>query len=285
MKLTKAVITAASPDHRTLPIQTLVDRDGSPRSVLEILIREIHSTGIEDVCLIIHPGDADAYRQAIADTPVRLNFVEQHERLGYGHALSLAADFTAGEPFFHAVSDHLFISQDSEHSCAQQLIEMARAEDCAVSGVQSTRETEIQHYGAIAGNLQRAASGESIYLIKDVIEKPTPTEAEQKLIVPGLRAGRYLTFFGMHVLTPLVMEMLTERVGAAKASGESIQLSPVLSDLSRREQYAAIQIQGDRHDISLKYGLVHAQLALALAGSEREEILRDLLDIVARSRR
>jgi len=285
MKLTKAVITAASPDHRTLPIQTIVDRDGQPRSVLEILLREIQSTGIEDVCLIIHPGDADAYRQAIADTPVRLSFVEQHERLGYGHALSLAAEFTAGDPFFHAVSDHLFISQDEKHSCARQLIDMASSEDCAMSAVQSTRETEIQNYGTIAGNLQRTAGGESIYLIKDVIEKPTPTEAEQKLIVPGLRAGRYLTFFGMHVLTPLVMEMLTERVVSAKSSGNNVQLSPVLSELSRREQYAAIQIDGDRHDISLKYGIFHAQLALALAGSEREEILRDLLDIVARSRR
>jgi UTP--glucose-1-phosphate uridylyltransferase len=285
MKLTKAVITAASPDHRTLPMQTLVDRDGQDRSVLEILLREIHSTGIEDICLIIHPGDADAYTQAVADTPVRLTFVEQHERLGYGHALSLAAEFTAGEGFFHAVSDHLFISQDMERSCAQQLIEMARSEDCAMSAVQSTHETEIQNYGAIAGNLQRTTSGESIYLIKDVIEKPTPTEAEQKLIVPGLRAGRYLTFFGMHVLTPLVMEMLTERVAKARLSSGSIQLSPVLSELSRREQYAAVQIDGGRHDLSQKLGIFHAQLALALAGTEREEILRDLLDIVARSRR
>lgn len=285
MKLTKAVITAASPVHRTLPIQTLVDRDGRARSVLEILIREIHSTGIEDVCLIIHPGDADAYRQAIAGTPVRLSIVEQHERLGYGHALSLAAEFTAGESFFHAVSDHLFISRHAEKSCAQQLVEIAASEDCAISAVQSTRETEIQHYGTIAGNLKRTAGGESIYLIKDVIEKPTPTEAEQKLIVPGLRAGRYLTFFGMHVLTPAVMEMLCERVASATSSGNNVQLSPVLSELSRREKYAAFQMQGDRHDISQKYGIFHAQLALALAGSESEDVLRDLLDIVARSRR
>ena len=39
-------------------------------------------------------------------------------------------------------------------------------------------------------------------LIDKVIEKPTPTIAEQKLIIPGLRAGHYLCFFGMHVLSP-----------------------------------------------------------------------------------
>jgi UTP--glucose-1-phosphate uridylyltransferase len=285
MKLTKAVITAASPDHRTLPIQTLVDRDGVSRSVLEILLREIHSTGIEDVCLVIHPGDEDAYHQAISDTPVRLTFVVQNERRGYGHALSLAADFTQGEPFFHAVGDHLFISNDANQSCAQQLIGLASMEDCALSAVQSTRETEIQHYGTIAGHLERSASGATLYKIRDVIEKPTPTEAEQKLIVPGLRAGRYLTFFGMHVFTPLVMEMLIEKVAAAGPDGKSIQLSPVLAELAHREHFAALKVQGDRQDLSQKFGLFHAQLALALAGSESKAVLQDLLEIVARVHR
>lgn len=284
MKLTKAVITAASPDHRSLPIQTLVDRDGVSRSVLEIMLREIHSTGIEDVCLIIHPGDEDSFRQAIADTPIRMTFIEQKKRLGYGHALSLAADFIKGESFFHAVGDHLFISSDPNRSCAQQLIELATAEDCAMSAVQSTRETQIQHYGTIAGNLERTSSGEALYAIKDVIEKPTPTEAEQKLIVPGLRAGRYLTFFGMHVLSPLVMEILKENVSSATSSGEKVQLSTVLAELARRERYTALKVQGNRQDLSQKYGLFHAQLALALAGSESKFVMQDILEIVARSR-
>ncbi|MFC7337598.1 sugar phosphate nucleotidyltransferase [Haloferula chungangensis] len=284
MKLTKAVITAASPDHRSLPIQTLVDRDGVSRSVLEILLREIHSTGIEDVCLVIHPGDEAAFRRAIADTPVRLTFIAQEERLGYGHALSLAADFIKGEPFFHAVGDHLFISSDAKRSCAQQLIELATLEDCSMSAVQSTRETEIQHYGTIAGSLERSSSGEAIYAIKDVIEKPTPTEAEQKLIVPGLRAGRYLTYFGMHVLSPLVMEILKESVRDAASSGGKVQLSPVLAELARRERYTALKVQGSRQDLSQKYGLFHAQLALALVGSESTAVMQDILEIVARSR-
>ena len=41
-----------------------------------------------------------------------------------------------------------------------------------------------------------------LYEIDNVLEKPTPSEAEQRLLVPGLRAGYYLCFFGMHVLTP-----------------------------------------------------------------------------------
>ena len=40
MKITKAVITAAGKKQRTLPLQTLIDRDGTEKSVLEILIEE-----------------------------------------------------------------------------------------------------------------------------------------------------------------------------------------------------------------------------------------------------
>ncbi len=283
MKVTKAVITAASPAHRTLPLQTLVDRDGQIRSVLEILLREIHSAGLEDVCLVIHPGDEEAYRQAVHDLPVRLSFVEQTERLGYGHALSLAHEFVQGEPFFHAVCDHLFLSTDPEKSCARQLVESAEREGCAMSAVQSTRETEIHLYGAVSGSLTRSGKSESIYQVREVIEKPTPTEAEQKLIVPGLRAGQYLTFFGLHVLTPLVMELLLEAVANAKKNGGEVQLSPVLAALARREQYGAVLIQGSRHHISLKYGLFYTQLALALNGSDKSMVLSELLDLLARS--
>ena len=58
---------------------------------------------------------------------------------------------------------------------------------------------------------------ERLYEVETVIEKPTPTEAEQKLVVPGLRAGNYLCFFGMHVLTPSVMEILGRQIEATAA--------------------------------------------------------------------
>ena len=79
----------------------------------------------------------------------------------------------------------------------------AQAEACAVSAVQATRETQLPYYGTIGG--RRVAGHRDLYEVETVIEKPTPTEAELRLIVPGLRAGHYLCFFGMPVLTPAVM--------------------------------------------------------------------------------
>ena len=81
--------------------------------------------------------------------------------------------------------------------------------------------------------------------MEDVVEKPTPTEAEQQLIVPGLRAGHYLCFFGMHVLTPSVMDMLGE-VRAAAKEGARVHLSAALARLANNERYLACELNGRR---------------------------------------
>ena len=59
-----------------------------------------------------------------------------------------------------------------------------------MSAVQATHESKLPYYGAVGGRL--AAGHQGLYEIAEVVEKPTPTEAEQKLIVPGLRAGSRL---------------------------------------------------------------------------------------------
>ena len=277
MKIRNAVITAAARGQHTLPLQTLVDRDGTAKSALRIILEEATSSGVEEVCLVVRPGDQSAYAAAAGDSAARLHFVEQDQPRGYGHALYCAREFVANDPFLHLVSDHLYISRQPAR-CALQLVQVAEAEGCSVSGVQPTRESVLTHYGAIGGH--RLPGGRGLYLIDNVIEKPTPTEAEQTLIVPGLRQGHYLCFFGMHVLTPTVMELLGESVVQAREN-ESIQLSPALAALAAKERYLALEVHGVRYNIGLKYGLLIAQLALALDGQDRDEILAQLVELLA----
>jgi len=110
-----------------------------------------------------------------------------------------------------------------------------------------------------------------------VVEKPTPTLAEQELIVPGLRAGHYLCFFGMHVFTPGVFALL-DALGEA---GDR-QLSPALAKLAERERYLAFEVRGSRYNLGMQYGLLVAQLALGLAGQDRAEILAQVVELLAR---
>lgn len=277
MNLRKAVITAAGIEQRALPLQTFVDRDGVVKTALQIILEEVISVGVEEVCLIIVPGDRDAYRQAAGGHASRLHFVEQFNPRGYGHALSLAHDFTGAEPFLHLISDHLYISKNGRR-CAEQVVERAKAENCAVSAVQATREHMLPYYGTVGA--RRVPRQTDLYEIENVLEKPTPSEAEQKLIVPGLRAGYYLCFFGIHVLTPIVMTMLRENLAKQEPS-KGIALTPVLARLVAQERYLALEVQGMRHNLDIKYGLFLAQLALALDGDDRENVLASIVELLA----
>jgi len=277
VEIRKAIITAAGKTQRSLPLQTLVDRDGSTKAALRIIIEEILSAGIEEICLVVSPGDQAAYQAAAGGQGNRLHFVEQTDPRGYGHAVFCANQFIAGKPFLLLVGDHLYVSGTQKRP-AQQLVEIAAAENCAVSAVQATHESKLPYYGTIGGHLVPARKG--LYEISQVLEKPTPTEAEQKLIVPGLRAGHYLCFFGMHVLTPTVMELLSEDISIA--ANRNVNLSVTLAKLVGRERYLACELHGRRYDIGVKYGLLTAQLALALNGNDRDEVLSGLVELLAR---
>jgi UTP--glucose-1-phosphate uridylyltransferase len=293
MHITKAVITAAGRNQRTLPMQTLTDRDGTEKSVLAILVEEALSAGIDEIAVVVVPGDEGPYAAAVGDHARRLHFIPQVDPRGYGHAIYCASPFVGDAPFLHLVGDHLYVSADTE-SCAQQLVTVAEAENCAVSAVQATRENLLPYYGTVGG--KRVSGRKDLYEIDTVIEKPTPTEAELRLIVPGLRAGHYLCFFGMHVLTPAVMEILGSRIENQESRiSESanlpatlnpkprtnITLSEALAVLAAHEKYLAVEERALRYDVGVKYGLLIAQLALALNGADHEEILTRLVELLA----
>ena len=277
VKIKKAVITAAGRNQHRLPLQTLVDRDGVQKFALQIIIEEAVSSGVDDICVVICPGDREAYSAAAGSWAKQLQFVEQVKPLGYGQALYCARAFVGNDPFLHLVSDHLYVSRE-QRRCAQQLVDVATVENASVSAVQATRESLLPYYGAVGG--KGVPNRPHLYLVETVLEKPTPTEAEQQLIVPGMRAGHYLCFFGMHVLTPTIMEILHDGLNQA-GSGFGPQLSAALVRLAERERYLAWEVSGRRFNMGVKFGLLNAQLALALDGQDREEVLAQLVDLLA----
>src|ERR671913_346097 len=123
MKIRKAVITAAGRAQRALPLQALVDRDGQQKSALKIIIDEALSTGVEEICLVISPGDQRSYQEAAGEAAGRLHF-------------------------------------------AQQLVRIAETQQCAVSGVQPTRENVLPFYGTVGG--RRVAGQSDLYEVEHV---------------------------------------------------------------------------------------------------------------------
>jgi UTP--glucose-1-phosphate uridylyltransferase len=274
MRIRKAVITAAGRNQRALPLQTLIDRDGAEKTVLRIIVEEALLAQVDEICIVLAPGDEAAYAQAAGVRGSSIRFIEQGQALGYGDAVFCARDFVGPDPFLHLVGDHLYVHGQSD-SCARHLVKVAEAESCSVSLVQPTRENLLPNFGAVGG--PKVSGHDDLYRVETVLEKPTPTEAEQKLVVPAMRAGHYLCFFGMHALTASVMDILGRQLESNPAS----PLSAALAELARHEQYLALESQGRRYDVGVKYGLLRAQLALALSGSERTEVLSQLLELLA----
>lgn len=311
MRISKAVITAAGRGARQYPASDtvqkamlpLVDRDGLTKPVLQIIAEEALESGVEEICVVVAPGDESYYRRhfeayaatlqssfpgvawaeeqlrRLAELGRRVSFAVQPEPHGYGHAVWCAKEFVGDQPFLLLLGDHLYISRSSAR-CSRQLLDLASEEACAVSAVQATREHLIHQYGTVSG--KRLHDRPDVWVIDEILEKPTPTLAELRLQVPGLRAGHFLCFFGMHVLTPAVFEILDELVAGDVREGGQIQLTTALNALARREKYLALETKGTRHNLGVKFGGVDAQIALALAGVDRERVLSLLLESIVR---
>jgi UTP--glucose-1-phosphate uridylyltransferase len=274
MQIKKALITTASPDQRQLPVQTLVGKDGNRKTVLEILIEEAWQAEIEEIGIVVHKGDQEILSEIAGKDP-RITFIQQDKSLGYGYAILCGSSFIGNEYFLHLVGDHLYVNR-SEKSCVKHLIEVAQKNNCSVSAVSPTRENLIPNYGTIGG--KRIPSTNDLILIDRVIEKPTPTLAEQKLMISGFRAGYYLCFFGMHVLSPSVMSILIKNMESS--NGGKIGLSETLNELAHKEQYLALEKNDWRFDVGTRYGLLKAQLAIALSGNDRDQVMTEMLELL-----
>ena len=308
MKIKKAVITAAARGERLYPVADtiqkamlpVVDVDGIHKPVIQIIAEEAFASGVEEICIVCAPGDGERYINAftsLRDNLIKsfrsvdwakeeagkidhllncLKFAEQKEPLGYGHAVYCARPFVNNEPFLLLLGDYLYTAANGQKRCAAQLIELATQQECSVSAVNPTIEHQISRYGTLTG--KQLANNSGVYQIEKIIEKPSLSAAELELQTPGLRAGYYLCFFGMHVFTPSIFNLLEDEI---KKDGSNTLLTPSLQRLAANEKYLALEVKGRRYDLSRKHGLLRAQIALGLAGEAHDETLSMLVELLA----
>lgn len=290
----KAVITAAGRGTRLYPATQsvrkpmfpLVDTDGFAKPVVQIVIEDALAAGIEEICIVISPGEEQMYRdhfrglapeEAVAyqgksgmmDMSARLaemsgilSFVPQLTPEGYGHAVYQARDFVGDEPFLLMLGDHVYTTTQKKR-CAAQLCEcFADSEAAAMTAVQVTSAAELHLFGAMKGR----AVADGIYAVEQIVEKPSIECASEHLATPGLEAGTYLCHFGMHVFPGQIFEALSHFVdGDIREKGE-IQLTNAqerLRQLLPDGAYACCTIDGTRHDAGNPTGLIETQQALA----------------------
>lgn len=306
MVLTQALITAGGRGLKPYPewdsveklLHPIYDVDGRARPVLQILADEAFAAGAEEIVLVVSPGDEERYRDGVGRIARDLEltgdleqarelaqlidsvaFVIQHEPLGFGHAVWCAREAIDGDHFLLLLSDHLFMGRNGLR-CAAQLREAFDGRQASVSSVAALMEHHIHRYGVVAA--QPVQGAERTWTVHEVLEKPSPTQAELACAVPGLRRGQYLCFSGLHILDRAVLGWLDRRI-AERGEPDWMELTPVLSRLARERPYVAVELDGVHQNIGIRFGLVEAQLERALRGPDRDHLLRRILDIVARA--
>ncbi len=313
-RIRKAVITAAGRGTRQYPASTavqkemfpLVDVDGLAKPVIQIIGEEAINAGVEEICIVTQPGDEEQYRQyfkrmndqtlrafrgkdwailqgeRLQEFGERLRFVAQDSPEGYGHAVYQAKAFVGDDPFLLMLGDHIYISADQKN-CARQLIEKCSPQMRAMSAVQATPGSLLSLFGTMKCDLVDATKG--LYTVEAIFEKPTPEYAAEHLRSGGMPPGMYLCHFGMHVFPPALFDALEHHIRNNIREKGEIQLTSaqeyMRTTLLPKGSYGACTIQGQRFDTGIPYGLMESQLALALAGKHRGEIVEAIARLLA----
>jgi UTP--glucose-1-phosphate uridylyltransferase len=176
---------------------------------------------------------------------INVSYVRQGESLGLGHAVLMAKDLVADEPFAVMLGDDII---DAPVPCMKQMIDVFEKHGGPVIAVQQVPKSEISAYGVIDGTPE--AGSDRVYRIKDLVEKPKTEEAPSDLAI----IGRY-------VLTPDVFEELEK---TPRDKGGEIQLTNGLRQLSKKRSLFGYRFEGRRHDAGNKLGFLKATVEFAL---------------------
>jgi UTP--glucose-1-phosphate uridylyltransferase len=267
----KAVIPIAGLGTRHFPASHAVKKelfpvvgpDGIARALLHYHLLELDAAGIEEICIIIQPGEDELvraylrgpdsnYLKRLEKYPALLReaeqmkkfagcitFAVQRQQEGYGHAVYQTKNFAGGEFVLLGLGDHLF--RGKPVSPYRELAQMKTVSNGhSVSAVNRISAGELKGYGTIAG--QRRAENPRLIDVSLIIEKPDAATAREKLRVDGLPAETWLGWFGLHLLAPSIYEILEEMIRNNVRDHGEFQLTRAQEIQRQREGYLALEM-------------------------------------------
>ncbi len=273
MPITTAVIPAAGLGTRFLPATKAQPKGLLPivdTPAIQLVVEEAIAAGIEDVIIVIGPGQ-DALRAHFAADPeleaeleargklealelVRratrpeVRFVVQQEALGLGHAVAMAVPLIGARSFAVLLGDDLL---DPSVPLLRDMLSASERLDASVIAAMRVGPREISMYGCIGPG---ESDGDLVRVVS-IVEKPAPDEAPSDLAV----IGRY-------VFTPSIGEALQRTTPGA---GGEIQLTDAIGLLAEQEPVWALPIDRGRYDAGNPLDAMEAQVAFAL---DRDDI-------------
>lgn len=247
----------------------ILDSDGVLKPALLIMLNELVSAGIEEICLVVGDEEVDVFEDFFGALPrdyydslpdekkmmlkeIRnlrdyIHFVIQKDKQGFGHAVWLCKSFAGNDPVLLLLGDFLYKSE-AETNCCTQIIEAFIKKGKTLVSIEEVPLSRVSHYGILSGSWLE----KNVMEVSRMVEKPTVDYAENYLGVYNARKEKkYYSTFGQYVLTPEVFDELDEMIKHEKKDGKEYQLTTALDQV--REKYGMIAYKpvGHSYDIGL----------------------------------
>lgn len=289
-KVRKAVFPAAGLGTRFLPATK-----AQPKEMLALVDKPIIQYGVEEALgsgidnIIIVTGRGKAAIEDHFDTSfelehsletrgkkhelelvrhisdlIRVSYIRQKEALGLGHAVGVARELVADEPFAVVLADDVI---HGEEPCLKQLLRIYDYFGGAVLAVMEVPPERISAYGVVAATpIEFRGSTDRLFRVDDLVEKPKPEDAPSNLAI----IGRYI----------LPAEIFAAIDDTARGSGNEYQLTDGIRTLMKSKPVYAYRFDGTRYDAGDKLGFLKATVEHALRredlGAGFREYLSDL---------
>jgi UTP--glucose-1-phosphate uridylyltransferase len=286
-KVRKAVFPAAGLGTRFLPATKAQPKEMLPivdKPIIQYGVEEAIHSGIQNIIIVTGRGKTAiedhfdvsfeleylletrgkkellAIVRSISDM-ISVSYIRQKEALGLGHAVLRAMELVGEEPFSVVLADDVI---EAETPCLRQLLDIYQFFAAPVLAVMEVPPENISSYGAIdAEPVMHNGRNDRVYRIRDLVEKPKPSEAPSNLAI----IGRY-------VLTPEIFGSLQE---IDPGSGGEIQLTDALRHLLRSRPIYAYRFEGTRYDAGDKLGFLKATVEYALRRHDLGGAFREYL--------
>ena len=282
MIIRKAVFPAAGMGTRFLPATKAQPKEMLPlidKPIIQYVIEETIQSGVKDIIIVTGRGknaiedhfdisfELERYLEEKGKTKeleeilrishmIDVAYVRQKEALGLGHAILVTKDMVSDEPFAVMLSDDIV---ESKVPCLKQIIDAYRKHRCSIIAVERIEKKRSRDYGII--DCRKIGARE--YEIRDLVEKPAPSEAPSNFAI----IGRY-------ILSPAIFRYLEET--KLDRRGE-LQLTNGLKGLLKTEKIVALEFEGKRYDAGNKLEYLKATVEFALRRSDLAKDFRKYL--------
>lgn len=277
-RIRKAIIPAAGFGTRLFPATKVVKKELFPvmdhtsrvKPVILLIVEEILSAGLEEVGIIVQPGDKEIfedffhnpidiehynklsvrdqkYLESLHAIGEKVTLLLQEEQMGFGHAIYCAREWLGRDPFLINLGDHLFTAYE-KRSCTRQLLDVYDKIGLSVVGLKPEPVENISNFGCVTGKWSEEL-GAGILDVSEFVEKPTIDYARERLVLDNLSQDHYLTLSGQYILTPLVFQYLEEHIKNNFLERSEYQLTSCLEKVRKEEGFYGYVINGKRFDI------------------------------------